>query len=107
MSWKFLNKKPLSNERKYQVLLAPVITEKATMGSEHNQVTFKVAPDATKPEIKAAVEGLFDVKVLGVNTLNTKGKVKRFRGRLGQRSGYKKAVVRLAEGQSIDVTTGL
>ena len=107
MSWKYLNKKPLSNERKYQVLLAPVITEKATMGSEHNQVTFKVAPDATKPEIKAAVEGLFDVKVLGVNTLNTKGKVKRFRGRLGQRSGYKKAVVRLAEGQSIDVTTGL
>ncbi|RED53730.1 50S ribosomal protein L23 [Aestuariispira insulae] len=107
MSWKFLNKKPLSNERKYQVILAPVITEKATMGSEHNQVTFKVAADATKPEIKAAVEGLFDVKVEGVNTLNTKGKVKRFRGRLGQRSGYKKAVVRLAEGQSIDVTTGL
>nr|WP_181905213.1 50S ribosomal protein L23 [Aestuariispira insulae] len=102
-----MNKKPLSNERKYQVILAPVITEKATMGSEHNQVTFKVAADATKPEIKAAVEGLFDVKVEGVNTLNTKGKVKRFRGRLGQRSGYKKAVVRLAEGQSIDVTTGL
>lgn len=107
MSWKFLNKKPLSKERMYQVVQAPVITEKATMGSEHNQVTFKVATDANKHEIKAAVEGLFDVKVKAVNTLNVKGKVKRFRGIVGKRAGFKKAVVTLEEGQSIDVTTGL
>lgn len=107
MSWKFLNKKPLSEERKYQVIVAPVITEKATMGSENNQVTFKVAADATKPEIKAAVEGLFDVKVKSVNTLNQKGKVKRFRGHIGQRTGFKKAVVTLEEGQTIDATAGV
>lgn len=107
MSWKFLNKKPLSEERKYQVILAPVITEKATMGSENNQVTFKVASDATKPEIKAAVEGLFDVKVKSVNTLNQQGKVKRFRGHIGQRNGFKKAVVTLEAGQTIDATAGV
>ena len=107
MSWKYLNKKPISQERMYQVILSPVITEKATLGGENNQVTFKVATDATKPEIKAAVENLFDVKVKAVNTLNTKGKVKRFRGHVGQRSGFKKAVVSLEEGHSIDVTTGL
>lgn len=107
MSWKFLNKKPLSEERKYQVILAPVITEKATMASENNQVTFRVASDATKPEIKAAVEGLFDVKVKSVNTLVQKGKVKRFRGHVGQRSDFKKAVVTLVEGQTIDATAGV
>jgi large subunit ribosomal protein L23 len=91
----------------YGVILAPVITEKATRGSEFNQVTFRVRPDANKPLIKAAVETLFKVKVTGVNTINVMGKSKRFRGRLGQRSDYKKAVVTLAEGNSIDVTTGI
>ena len=75
--------------------------------SEHGQIAFRVATDATKPEIKAAVEGLFNVKVTAVNTLHTKGKVKRVRGRAGRRPGYKKAVVSLAEGQSIDVMTGV
>lgn len=97
----------ISRERMYQTILAPVVTEKATMNTERNQVTFKVATDATKPEIKAAVEGLFGVKVLAVNTIVVKGKSKRFRGRPGQRSDWKKAMVRLAEGQSIDLTTGL
>jgi large subunit ribosomal protein L23 len=91
----------------YDIIRAPVITEKATMGSEHNQVTFKVPLDASKPEIKAAVEGVFGVKVTAVNTLVAKGKVKRFRGRVGQRSDVKKAVVTLAEGNTIDVTTGV
>jgi len=107
MSWKYLNKTSTSSERLYEVLRAPVITEKATLASEHNQVVFRVPLDATKFEIKAAVEGLFKVKVEAVNTLRVKGKVKRFRGRLGKRNDYKKAMVRLAEGQSIDVTTGL
>ncbi len=97
----------LSEQRKYEVLRRPVITEKATMLSEHNQVAFLVALDATKPEIKAAVEDLFKVKVKAVNTLRQKGKRRRFRGRLGQRSDAKKAIVTLAEGHSIDVTTGL
>ena len=97
----------MNRERMYDIILSPVITEKATLGSEFNQVTFRVAKDATKPEIKAAVETLFDVKVEGVNTLRQNGKLKRFRGRLGKRSDYKKAIVRLAEGQNIDVTTGL
>jgi large subunit ribosomal protein L23 len=97
----------ISKERMYDIIRAPVITEKATMGSEHNQVTFKVPLDATKPEIKAAIEGVFGVKVNAVNTLIAKGKVKRFRGRVGQRSDVKKAVVTLAEGQTIDVTTGV
>lgn len=94
-------------ERAYEVIRRPVITEKATMISEHNQVSFLVAIDATKPEIKAAVETLFKVKVKAVNTLIQKGKRKRFRGRPGQRPGIKKAIVTLAEGHSIDVTTGL
>jgi large subunit ribosomal protein L23 len=90
--------------RRFDLILAPVITEKATRGSEHNQVTFRVPLDASKPEIKAAIEGLFKVKVDAVNTLVTKGKTKQFRGRLGRRSDTKKAIVTLAEGQSIDVT---
>jgi large subunit ribosomal protein L23 len=91
----------------YDLILAPVITEKSTMGSEHRQVTFKVPLDATKPEIKAAVEGLFNVKVDAVNTLIQKGKTKRFRGIVGRRSDYKKAIVTLSEGHTIDVTTGV
>ncbi|TCZ63326.1 50S ribosomal protein L23 [Roseicella aquatilis] len=97
----------LSKERMYQTILSPLVTEKATALSEQNQFVFRVAIDATKPEIKAAVEGLFDVKVLAVNTLVVKGKTKRFKGRPGQRSDWKKAMVTLAEGQSIDLTTGL
>lgn len=93
--------------RHYDVIVAPVITERATALSEHNKVVFKVRNDATKPQIKAAVEKLFDVKVTAVNTLITKGKVKRFRGTVGRRSDVKKAIVTLADGQSIDVTTGL
>jgi large subunit ribosomal protein L23 len=97
----------IGRERMYQTILSPLVTEKATLNSERGQVTFKVAIDATKPQIRAAVEGLFGVKVLGVNTLVVKGKAKRFRNRPGQRSDWKKAMVRLAEGQSIDLTTGL
>ena len=93
--------------RHYDVILSPVITEKATAQSEHNKVVFRVRKDATKPEIKAAVEKLFDVKVTSVNTLVRKGKTKRFRGTVGTQSDVKRAVVTLAEGQSIDVTTGL
>jgi large subunit ribosomal protein L23 len=97
----------LSREAMYTIIRAPLITEKATSLSERNQVVFRVAIDATKPEIKAAVEGLFGVKVLGVNTLVQKGKTKRFKGRPGVRSDVKKAFVQLAAGQSIDFTTGL
>lgn len=97
----------VSKERMYDLIKSPVITEKATMGSEHNQVTFRVPLDASKPEIKAAVEGVFNVKVTAVNTLIQKGKTKRFKGTLGRRSDVKKAVVTLAEGHSIDVTTGV
>ena len=93
--------------RHYDTILSPVITEKATLLSEHNKVVFRVAMDSTKDEIAAAVEELFKVKVVKVNTLNVKGKTKRFRGHLGRRSDVKKAIVTLAEGQSIDVTTGL
>jgi large subunit ribosomal protein L23 len=95
------------NERYYDVIVSPVITEKATMASEYNQVTFKVARDATKPEVKEAVEKLFDVKVKAVNTLLRKGKTKRFRGLPGKQADFKKAIVTLEEGYSIDVTTGL
>ena len=102
-----MTKVVISKERMYDIIRLPVITEKATMGSEHNQVTFKVPLDAAKPEIRAAIEGIFGVKVTAVNTLVVKGKSKRFRGRLGQRSDIKKAVVTLAEGHSIDVTTGV
>ena len=91
----------------YQIIRNPVITEKATMLTEKGQVVFRVALEATKPEIKAAVEGLFGVTVLAVNTLVQKGKTKRFRGRPGVRSDVKKAFVKLAEGQTIDFTTGL
>ena len=91
----------------YDVIRSPVITEKSTFASENNQVMFNVAPDATKPAIKQAVEALFGVKVTAVNTMVRKGKVKRFRGRTGRQSDVKKAIVTLAEGDSIDVTTGL
>ncbi|MDE0813174.1 MAG: 50S ribosomal protein L23 [Alphaproteobacteria bacterium] len=107
MSWKYRNKSNVDRERMYDLLRSPVISEKSTLGSEHNQVTFRVPMDATKPEIKGAVEGLFEVKVESVNTLIQKGKTKRFKGRLGRQKDYKKAVVRLAEGHSVDVTTGL
>jgi large subunit ribosomal protein L23 len=93
--------------RHYDVIVSPVITEKATALSDQNKVVFKVAKTATKPQIKEAVEKLFDVKVKSVNTLVTKGKVKMFRGTRGQRSDVKKAVVTLEEGQTIDITTGL
>jgi large subunit ribosomal protein L23 len=91
----------------YDVILSPVITEKATVLSEHSQVVFKVRSSATKPQIQEAVERLFNVKVKAVNTLNRKGKRKRFRGFAGRQSDMKKAIVTLADGHSIDVTTGL
>ena len=91
----------------YDVLLSPVITEKATLASNANQVVFKVARTATKPQIKTAVEKLFGVKVKAVNTLLRKGKTKVFRGIRGKQKGFKKAVVTLEDGHSIDVTTGL
>ncbi|PLX34337.1 MAG: 50S ribosomal protein L23 [Hyphomicrobiales bacterium] len=91
----------------YDIIISPSITEKSTESSEFNKVVFNVAKKATKPQIKEAVERLFDVKVKAVNTLNRKGKVKRFRGRIGQQSDVKKAVVTLMEGEAIDVTTGL
>jgi large subunit ribosomal protein L23 len=93
--------------RHYDIVLAPHITEKTTMLSDTNSVVFRVAPSATKPEIKAAVEALFGVKVTGVNTMVAKGKTKRWKGRPYQRSDVKKAIVTLAEGQSIDVTQGV
>jgi large subunit ribosomal protein L23 len=93
--------------RHYDIIIAPVITEKATIASERNQVTFKVARNATKPQIKEAVEKLFDVKVKSVNTLVRKGKLKAFRGSLGRQQDVKKAIVTLEEGHRIDVTTGL
>ena len=107
MSWKYLNKKVLDRNRMYEIIRSPVIPEKSTLGSEFNQVTFRVPLNATKPEIRAAVEGLFEVKVKAVNTLRQKGKNKVFRGRRGRRSDYKKAIVCLEEGHSIDVTTGV
>jgi len=97
----------VSQERMYEIVRSPVVTEKSTRGSEHNQVTFRVPLDATKPEIRAAIEGLFKVKVKAINTLRLAGKTKRFRGRPGQRSDVKKAIVSLVEGQTIDVTTGI
>ena len=96
-----------SDPRHYDIILSPVITEKATLASERSQVMFKVARNATKPQIKEAVEKLFDVKVKSVNTLIRKGKVKAFRGMLGVQSDVKKAIVTLEEGHRIDVTTGL
>ena len=97
----------MTDLRHYDVLTSPVITEKTTMVSEQNQIVFNVAKSATKPEIKAAVEALFGVKVKSVNTLVRKGKVKRFRGTVGRQSDVKKAIVTLVDGESVDVTTGL
>jgi large subunit ribosomal protein L23 len=97
----------LSRPRMYELVRRPVITEKSTNGSTHGQVTFEVPIDASKPEIKAAVEGLFNVKVKAVNTIVVGGKKKVFRGIRGQRGDWKKAIVSLAEGSKIDVTTGL
>ena len=96
-----------AEQRHYDVIIAPLITEKATAASEKNQVVFEVAKSATKPQIKEAVEKLFDVKVKHVNTLNTKRKTRVFRGRRGVVGNFKKAIVTLEEGHSIDVTTGL
>ena len=93
--------------RHYDIIVAPVVTEKATVASEHNKVVFKVAAKATKPQIKDAIESLFNVKVKAVNTTITKGKVTKFKGRPGKRRDVKKAYVTLVEGSTIDVTTGL
>ena len=102
-------KKPQAavDNRHYDIVLAPHITEKSTMLSEANAVVFKVAPTASKPEIKAAIEALFNVKVTNVNTMMTKGKTKRWKGKPYQRSDMKNAIVTLAEGQTIDVTSGI
>lgn len=97
----------MSKYSNYDIIRSPVVTEKSTMASENNQVVFDVAIDATKPAIKAAVEALFSVKVKAVNTLVRKGKTKRFRNRLGVRNDVKKAIVTLAEGQSIDIGAGI
>ena len=97
----------MTDLRHYDVIVSPAITEKSTMASEQNQVVFNVAKKATKPEIKAAIEALFSVKVTAVNTLVRKGKLKRFRGTVGRQGDVKKAVVTLADGHSIDVATGL
>ena len=97
----------LTRQQMYDIIRSPVITEKATNVSEHNQVIFRVPLTATKREVKAAVKGLFRVNVTAVNTIRVIGKTKRFRGRPGRRSDYKKAVVTLREGQRIDVTTGI
>jgi large subunit ribosomal protein L23 len=100
-------KKEAIDIRHYDVVVGPHITEKSTMASEHNAVVFRVANDATKPQIKAAVEALFSVKVMAVNTIVQKGKTKKWKGTPYTRSDFKKAIVTLAEGQSIDVTTGI
>lgn len=100
-------KKQEATVKDYNVILSPHITEKATLGSEHGQVTFNVVKTATKPEIKAAVENLFDVKVKAVNTMVQKGKTKRFKGVMGKRSDFKKAIITLEDGQTIDTGTGV
>ena len=97
----------IRDARHYETIVAPIITEKATIASESNQFVFKVARNATKPQIKAAVEKLFDVKVTAVNTLLRKGKAKAFRGIRGRQQDMKKAIVTLADGYRIDVTSGL
>ena len=107
MSWKYGSSVRISPMSACDVVLSPVITEKATLGSEFNQVTFRVPLSATKPVIRAAVEELFKVKVKSVNTIRQNGKTKNFRGRPGRRSDYKKAIVTLEEGHSLDVTTGI
>ncbi len=100
-------KKEAVDARHYDVILAPHITEKSTLASENNAVVFKVSNDATKPQIREAVEALFDVKVAGVNTIVTKGKTKRWRGKPYKRTDVKKAIVTLKDGDSIDVTSGI
>jgi large subunit ribosomal protein L23 len=97
----------LTRQQMYDIIRVPVITEKATNVSEHNQVIFRVPLSATKRDVKAAIEGLFNVEVSAVNTIRVMGKLKRFRGRLGRRSDFKKAIVTLGAGQRIDVTTGI
>ena len=97
----------MTTERDYDVLVGPLVTEKTTLLSENGQIAFRVRLDATKAEIRKAVENLFDVKVTAVNTLRVKGKTKLFRGRRGRRSDYKKAIVTLAEGQNVDFLAGL
>ena len=97
----------MSKFSNYDIIRSPVVTEKSTLASEHGQIVFDVAIDATKSDIKAAVEGLFSVKVKAVNTLVRKGKVKRFRNQLGVRNDTKKAIVTLVDGQSIDISTGV
>ena len=97
----------MTDLRHYDVIVSPAITEKSTVASEQNQVIFNVARKASKPEIKAAIEALFGVKVTAVNTLVRKGKLKRFRGTIGRQSDSKRAIVTLADGHSIDVATGL
>ena len=94
-------------ERWYDIILGPLVTEKSTRGSDDNQVTFRVSIDASKPEIKKAVEGLFEVKVKSVNTIRMKGKVKRFKGYRGKRVNWKKAIVSLKDGETIDVMGGV
>ena len=100
-------KKQEIDARHYDVILGPHITEKSTMASEHNAVVFKIAGDATKPQVKEAVEALFDVTVTGVNTIVVKGKTKRWKGRPYKRPDTKKAIVTLKDGDSIDVTSGI
>ena len=107
MSWKYHRPISLSKTSACDVILSPIITEKATMGSEHNQVTFRVSLRANKQVIRLEIESLFKVKVKSVNTIRQIGKKKRFRGKLGKRPDYKKAIVTLEEGQSIDVSTGI
>ncbi|MDI9313444.1 MAG: 50S ribosomal protein L23 [Hydrotalea sp.] len=103
MSWKYYNNEKISMERCYEVIRRPLVTEKFTRMSQFNQVAFEVSKDASKPEIKQAVETLFKVKVLAINTVNVAGKFKNFRGKTGQRNGLRKAVVKLAAGQTIDL----
>lgn len=107
MSKAQVNESRLKRQRLYNVIRAPMVTEKSTRGSEQNKVTFAVALDATKNEIKAAVEEIFKAKVKSVNTIRQKGKTKRFRGVQGQRSDRKKAIVTLVEGSSIDIASGI
>lgn len=103
---KATSSKPVLTEKIYTTLKSPIVTEKSMMGSQNGQVTFRVPLEATKPEIKKAVEALFEVKVTAVNTILTKGKVKRFKGVLGKRVDVKKAIVTLQEGQTIDIGAG-
>lgn len=107
MSWRYVQNRTISEIDAYDLIRSPLVTEKSTMGSEHNQITFRVPLSATKPQIRAAVETVFKVKVTAVNTIRQKGKTKLFRGRKGRRPDYKKAMVSLAEGEVIDVTSGI